>query len=75
MHMFGMYPLKLNLQISTKTKHGSLQPSLKEGRQLTPNGCLKSRHKLIEPSTYAGFNLLFKDIFKFLVFIIQKHFH
>jgi hypothetical protein len=57
-----------------KTKHGSLQPCLKEGKQLTPNGCLKSRQKLMEPSTYVSLNLLFKEYFQILSFYYAKTF-
>jgi hypothetical protein len=66
--------LKLNLQVLTKAKHGSLQLYLKEGRQVASNGYLKSKQKLMVPLTNIRFALLLKDIFKFLVLIIQKHF-
>jgi hypothetical protein len=66
--------VEVNLQVLTKTKHGSLQLYLKEGRQVASNGYLKSKQKLMVPLTNIRFALLLKDIFKFLVLIIQKHF-
>jgi hypothetical protein len=58
MRILGKQLLKLNFLVLTKIKHGSLHPYLNEGKQLAPNGHLKSRQKLMAQLTNTMFLLL-----------------
>jgi hypothetical protein len=57
MHIHGKQLLKLNFSILKKIKHQSLHPYLKEGKQLAPNGHLKSRQNLMAQLTNTMFVL------------------